>query len=139
MKGQTNHAILDGKLQRRLRKNMTDAETSLWHAINREQLEGCKFRRQHPFLDYVLDFVCLKRRLVVEVDGGQHLESRADGLRDKRLAEAGFRVLRFWNNDVLNNKEGVLEAIRAALLVQPHPHPNPPLEGEGVNSGATQC
>ena len=143
MKGQTNHAVLDCKLQRKLRKNMTDAETVLWHAINRQQVEGCKFRRQHPFLDYVLDFVCLERWLEVEVDGGQHLESRTDILRNKRLKEAGFRVLRFWNNDVLTNRVGVLTLIREALLVtEPHPHPNPPSAGfaqPAGSGGAEKC
>ena len=133
MKGQTNRAILDNKLQRGLRKNMTDAEMALWHSINRDQIEGFKFRRQHPFLDYVLDFVCLERRLVVEVDGGQHLAAASDVQRDKRLNKAGFRVLRFWNNDVLVNQAAVLEMIRDALLAEPHPYPNPPLEGEGVH------
>ncbi|MDD5295399.1 MAG: endonuclease domain-containing protein [Rhodocyclaceae bacterium] len=139
MKGQTNRAILGSKLQRSLRKSMTDAERVLWHAINRNQIEGCKFRRQHPFLDYVLDFVCLERRLVVEVDGGQHMESIADAQRDERLKKAGFRVLRFWNNDVLANRASVQEMIRDALLAEPHPHPNPPLEGEGVSGGTRPC
>jgi very-short-patch-repair endonuclease len=135
VKGQTNHAILDNHIQRELRKNMTDAERAIWRTLRGCQIEGCKFRRQHPFLDYVLDFVCLEKRLVVEVDGGQHLESAKDALRDQRLAEAGFKVLRFWNNEVLGQTGAVLEVIRQELLAtestEPHPHPNPPLEGEG--------
>jgi len=136
MKGQTNHAILEKQLQRRLRKNMTDAEQALWRRLRGSQIESCKFRRQHPFLDYVLDFVCLERRLVVEVDGGQHAESARDEVRDRQLAEAGLTVLRFWNNQVLGEIEAVLEVIRQALLAgrEPHPHPNIPLEGEGVHA-----
>ncbi len=118
------------------------------------QLDGCKFRRQHPFGDFILDFACLERRLVIELDGGQHAErARADALRTAFLERAGFRVLRFWNNQVFEDMEGMLEAIRQALMMSGgnhphpnpprhhhphlgatysnHPHPNPPLEGEG--------
>jgi len=131
MKGQTNSYILNNQLQRQLRNNPTDAELALWRRLRGTQIEGCKFRRQHPFLDYVLDFVCLEKALVVEVDGGQHQDSESDKLRDQRLIAAGFRVLRFWNNDVLLQMDAVAEAIRDALLSPPHPHPGPPLEGEG--------
>ena len=121
---------------------MTDAEMRLWQRLRSRQLADCKFRRQHPYLDFVLDFVCLERWLVIEVDGGQHLENERDQRRDKRLQEAGFLVLRFWNNQVLQETDAVVEAIWAALhnaaqsnLPPPHPHPNPPLEGEGVAHG----
>ena len=116
------------------RNSMTVAEIRLWQRLRSRQLAGCKFRRQHPYLDFVLDFVCLERWLVIEVDGGQHLENERDQRRDKRLQEAGFHVLRFWNNQVLQETDAVVEAIWAALhsaAVTPHPHPNPPLEGEG--------
>ncbi|MFY9260075.1 MAG: DUF559 domain-containing protein [Gallionella sp.] len=86
-------------------------------------------------MDYVLDFVCLERCLIVEVDGGQHLENKRNQARDWRLQEAGFRVLRFWNNQVLQETDAVVEAIWVALqytAVIPHPHPNPPLEGIGI-------
>ena len=79
-----------------------------------------------------MDFVCLECKLVVEVDGGQHLDSVADSRRDERLEFAGFRVLRFWNNQVLNEMDTVLEKIWGVLNEQTHPHPNPPLEGEGM-------
>ncbi|MFC5302638.1 endonuclease domain-containing protein [Azospira restricta] len=131
MKGQTSHSILDEQRQKSLRKNMTDAENRLWQRLRGRQIASCKFRRQHPFLDYVLDFVCLERRLVIEVDGGQHLESERDAGRDRRIENAGFRVLRFWNNQVLQEIEAVVEAIHLALTKEPHPHPSPPLEGEG--------
>ena len=94
---------------------MTDAEIRLWRRLRGRQMAGCKFRRQHPFLDYVLDFVCLERRLVVEVDGGQHLDDERDKERDKRLQDAGFRILRFWNNQVLRDIYTVAEVIWTAL------------------------
>ena len=78
-------------------------------------MDGFKFRRQHPFLDYVLDFVCLEKRLIVEVDGGQYQGSEPDRVRDQRLREAGFGVMRFWNNQVLLEADAVAEAIWAAL------------------------
>lgn len=91
---------------------MTDAERRLWGALRQEQVGGYKFRRQHPFGDYILDFVCLERRLVVEVDGGQHLEMREqDQARTEILEKAGFLVLRFWNNEVLEQLDAVMERI----------------------------
>ena len=115
MKGQTSRRILAPRLQRRLRKNMTDAERRLWWSLQRKQLGGLKFRRQHPFGDYIIDFVCLKAKLAVEVDGGQHSENEADAARTEFLERAGFRILRFWNNDVLRDTEAVVETILDAL------------------------
>ncbi len=115
MKAQTNHSIIDNTLQRNLRARMTDAENHLWRQLRGRQIAGCKFRRQHPYMDYVLDFVCLEMRLVVEVDGSQHADSHHDLLRDQRLNEAGFRVLRFWNNQVLQEIDSVADVIRRAL------------------------
>ncbi len=84
-----------------LRKTMTDAERELWHQLRGEQL-GVKFRRQHPFEGYVLDFVCLEKQLIIEVDGSQHIDATEhDEKRTKKLHAAGFQVLRFWNNEVL--------------------------------------
>jgi very-short-patch-repair endonuclease len=95
------------------------------------QVEGCKFRRQHPFDDFILDFACLERSLVVEVDGGQHTDE-IDRQRTQTLQRAGFTVLRFWNNDVFRNTDGVLQVIRENLVARATPSPpNPPLEGEG--------
>ena len=134
MKAQTSRTIIGRQLQRTLRNSMTDAETHLWQRLRGRQLAGCKFRRQHPYLDFVLDFVCLEKNVIVEVDGGEHLESERDQLRDRRLREAGFQVLRFWNNQVLTDTDAVVEAIWMALqnaATVPHPHPGPPLEGEG--------
>jgi very-short-patch-repair endonuclease len=130
MKGQTNPRVLDGKLQRVLRRHMTDAERLLWQSLRSKQT-GVKFRRQHPFGDYILDFVSMDAGLVVEVDGGQHAANRdADQMRTRALEEAGFRVLRFWNHEVLKELDAVKDAIYRAL--QPHPHPSLPPEGEGV-------
>jgi very-short-patch-repair endonuclease len=99
-----------------LRVNQTDAETVLWNRIRNRQIDGNKFVRQVPILGYICDFVCREQRLVIEVDGGQHNESAADAIRDRRLMDEGYRVLRLWNNDVLGNTEGVLMAIQAELL-----------------------
>ena len=130
MQGQTNKIIQTRKLQRTLRKNMTDAERKLWSALRFEQMNGHKFRRQHPFENFILDFVCLERKLVIEVDGSRHMEKVvADEERTKVLQNAGFTVLRFWNNTVFNEFESVKETIFRAL--ETHPHPNLPLEGEG--------
>ena len=114
---------------RKLRRNMTDAERRLWSRLRAHQL-GVHFRRQVPLERYVLDFVCFQARLVIEVDGGQHADSDADKQRDAWLMERGFRVLRFWNNDVLGNTEGVLEVVVRALGEAPPPQPSP-VKGEG--------
>jgi very-short-patch-repair endonuclease len=96
-----------------LRKKSTDAENVLWKQLRRKQLEGLKFRRQQPIDNYVVDFVCFEKRIVIEVDGGQHSIGRdKDSERDNYLVINGFKVLRFWNNEVLQNIEGVLEMIR---------------------------
>ena len=119
MKGQTNQGILRTHLQRRLRNAPTDAERRLWQVLRNRQLEGCKFRRQHPFGDYILDFACLERMLVVECDGGQHAEAADhDAARTGQLELAGFLVLRYWNNEVLGNLDGVVESIRLQLLAR---------------------
>ncbi|MDE2329699.1 MAG: endonuclease domain-containing protein [Bradyrhizobium sp.] len=106
------------RIARRLRGDQTDAETVLWNRIRNRQIDGHKFVRQMPIANYICDFVCRERRLIIEVDGGQHNESAADAVRDRRLSEAGYRVLRFWNNDVLGNINGVLEVIQTTLWAQ---------------------
>jgi very-short-patch-repair endonuclease len=104
---------------RQLRREMTDAERRLWKHLRNDQLGGCTFRRQHPIPPYVADFACVDARVVVEVDGGQHADSHRDAARDAFLVQHGWRVLRFWNNDVLANTEGVLLQILAALAPTP--------------------
>ncbi|MDH4101512.1 MAG: endonuclease domain-containing protein, partial [Nitrospirota bacterium] len=89
MQGQTNKAILKNELQRNLRKAMTDAELRLWRVLRGRQMAGYKFRRQHPFGDFILDFVCLDVKLVIEVDGGQHSEQMEDdAVRSNKLVGA---------------------------------------------------
>ncbi len=111
------------KRARRLRRNVTDAELRLWHRLRSRGLAGFKFMRQEPIGRYVVDFVCRERRLIVEVDGGQHADNRHDAARDATLVRSGYRVLRFWNNDVLVNTDGVLATITAVLQATIPPHP----------------
>lgn len=111
MRGQTNKRILDNKLQRQLRKRPTQAEAKLWQHLRLRQLDGCKFRRQHPYYNAVLDFVCLERKQVIDVDGSQHADSPTDAERDRRLQHEGFTVLRFWNNEILSRCDAVLNPI----------------------------
>ena len=122
---------------RTLRSDMTQAERALWNRIRRRQLANCRFRRQSPIGPYVVDFVCMEARLVVEVDGSQHMESMYDSRRDAWLLSEGFRVLRFWNNDVLARMHLVLNRILDALAstrpLPPFGH-LPPQAGEGANS-----
>ncbi|WP_426411581.1 endonuclease domain-containing protein [Bradyrhizobium ganzhouense] len=108
MRGQDEKSI---RLARRLRIDQTDAETVLWNRIRNRRIDGHKFVRQEPIIGYICDFVCREKRIVIEVDGGQHNESRADAVRDERLREKGYKILRFWNNDVLENIDGVLIVI----------------------------
>ena len=117
-------------IARRLRNNPTVAETRLRSRLRRKQLDGHRFRRQAPLGPYVADFVCFEARLIIEVDGGQHAERATDTARTAWLESESYRVLRFWNNDVLGNTEGVVETIRSALARHPPPHPSP-ARGEG--------
>jgi len=109
---------------RKLREQMTDAERKLWKVLRKKQMNGYKFRRQYPVRKYILDFVCLDTRLVIEVDGGQHQESVAnDQERTLWLEQQGFKVLRFWNNEVLDNLYAVLEVIWGELRCDTQPPP----------------
>ena len=107
---------MDGKLTRYakiLRRDSTEAEKLLWSKLKAKQLDGLKFRRQQPIGSFIVDFVCFEKGVVVELDGGQHAESAPrDGERSGILTRNGFRVLRFWNNDVLQNIDGVVDVIR---------------------------
>jgi len=105
-----------------LRKNLTDSERKLWKCLRAKEFGGLKFRRQEPIGNYIVDFVCYEKRLVIEVDGGQHAEGKyIDDVRDGWLREQGFRVLRFWDNEVLTNIPGVLELIRESVTPSPSP------------------
>ena len=117
---------------RELRGNPTDAEKRLWWHLRSKQLDGFRFRRQQPIGPFIVDFFCPAAKLVIEVDGGQHdSDFERDGKRTDWLEARGYRVLRYWNNDVLENIEGVvitiLEALRAAA-----PPPCPPPQGGRV-------
>ena len=102
-------------IAQKLRNNSTDTEKYLWKYLRGRQLEEFKFRRQHPIGKYVVDFINLEKKIIIEVDGGQHSENKKDKLRDKCLKEKGYEVLRFWDNEVLTNIEGVIESIRKKL------------------------
>jgi len=104
---------------RSLRKNQTDAERLLWFRLRGRQLEGFKFRRQERIGSYIVDFICFDKKVIVEIDGGQHNEDdgrKRDEARADWLRNEGYRVLRFWNNEVMDNLDGVLEKIRETLL-----------------------
>lgn len=117
---------------RQLRGNPTDAERALWRHLRHRQLHGQKFRRQHAVGEYIVDFACVERKLAVELDGSQHAENAVyDATRTSALEEEGYRVLRFWNNDVFGNMNGILTVILAALEDSPPSQPSP-CEGEGV-------
>jgi very-short-patch-repair endonuclease len=121
-------------IARKLRRDQTDAERKLWFRLRDRRLNGLKFRRQMPIKSYVVDFCCESVQLVVELDGGQHAERSVDDAKRTADLEAfGFLVLRFWNNDVIDNIEGVVETIVATATQEP-PHPNPLPNGEREQS-----
>jgi very-short-patch-repair endonuclease len=100
------------KSAKSLRQNSTEAENLLWLYLRAKRLNNLKFKRQQPIGSYIVDFICFEKRLVIEVDGGQHAEQvKLDSIRDKWLKVQGYKVLRFWNNEVLVNIDGVLETI----------------------------
>ncbi len=104
-------------IAKNLRKNQTGVEAVLWNRLRAKQVEGIKFRRQQPIENFIVDFVSFEKRIIIEVDGGQHAAKKQTDLkRDKFLSDNGFKVLRFWNNDVLENIDGVLEIIRKECL-----------------------
>ena len=118
------------KRAQRLRNNATDAERHLWRHLRARQLEGFKFSRQMPVGPFICDFMCREKQLIVEIDGGQHAESVRDEKRTAYLESEGYRVIRFWNNEVLQSIEGVLEVIANTLKSQPTPQ-SPAASGRG--------
>ncbi len=119
--------VMANEFARDLRKNLTNAERRLWWRLRRRQL-GYHFRRQEPIGPYIADFVCFDPKLIIECDGGQHVENAQDALRDAWFARQDFAVLRFWNHDVLRETDVVVEQIFDALRVRA-PLPNPPPRG----------
>lgn len=105
-------------LSRPLRASMTDAESKIWNHLRKRQLQNFKFRRQHIVGNYIVDFICLEKNIIIEIDGGQH-NVETDKQRSIFLEMQGFRILRFWNNDVLSNIDGVLETIETELKTPP--------------------
>ncbi|MFI5329930.1 MAG: endonuclease domain-containing protein [Desulfobaccales bacterium] len=127
---------MSNQCARALRKRLTDAERRLWHHLRNRELGGWKFRRQYPVGPFIVDFICVENNLVIELDGSQHAENEASDLqRSAYLNNMGYRVCRFWNNQVLQETEGVLEAIFAILTEgkenSPSPQPSPPLGERG--------
>ena len=119
---------------RDLRSRATDAERALWRALRQRRFDGCKFRRQQPLGPYIVDFFCLERRLVVEVDGAHHAEQRDyDDARDTWLRSRRFRVIRFSDREVLTALESVEQAVWVALAEEPPPPPSP-IKGEGADT-----
>ena len=126
-----------GKDQRRaerarsLRRALTPAELRLWTSIRDRRLGGFKFVRQEPIDRYFVDFVCRERRFIIELDGGQHAESPEDPQRDRALCALGYRVIRIWNSDVIENLDGVLLRLLSELEKSPSPRPSPRKRGRG--------
>jgi very-short-patch-repair endonuclease len=109
-----------------LRTNQTDAEHKVWYVLRAGRMMNYKFKRQVPIADFIVDFVCFEQKLIVEIDGGQHIESIKDLARDAELNAQGFKVLRFWNNEIIDNFEGVLTVILQHLqTTTPLPNPLP--------------
>jgi len=105
-----------------LRKSQTEAEGVLWYHLKNRNFQNYKFRRQHILCGYIVDFVCLEKRLIIELDGGQHVEKiEYDATRTLKLKADGFQVLRFWNNEIFNNMDSVLECVYEALNNTPSP------------------
>jgi len=100
---------------RDMRRAATDAEAAMWHLLRNRHFSQVKFSRQVPFQNYILDFVCFERRLIIEIHGSQHLDSKRDERRDAVLAREGFQIIRYWNNDVLQRRNAVLEDLFAKL------------------------
>lgn len=117
---------------KKLRNNPTDVERLLWNRLKSSQVEGVKFRRQQIIEDFIVDFVSFEKKVVIELDGGQHAEtSEKDKARDDCLTLNGYKVLRFWNNEVIENMEGILEVIRTSCMGKfTHP-PTPSRQGRG--------
>jgi len=132
--GAAGHTL---RFAKQLRKNMTDAETRLWHELRAKRFENYKFKRQVPIGKYIADFACLTHKLIVEVDGSQHEDSKTDVTRDLWLKSQGFRVLRLWNRELLLDTDGALLSILAALKESPLPALRATLSHKGRGQNTT--
>jgi very-short-patch-repair endonuclease len=118
------------KLAKNLRIKHTDEENLFWSQLRARRLNGLKFRRQQPIGNYIVDFICFTKKIVIEVDGGQHSwKKKRNEIRDKWLSKEGYKLLRFWNNEVFKNLDGVLEIINQNCVN--HPPLTPPIDGGG--------
>ena len=111
--------VMADERARTLRRNQTDAERILWRLLCKQQLDECRFRRQHPMGAYIVDFICLERKLIIELDGDQHGQPEQvahDQRRDAWLQSRGYHVVRFWNDEIYQNIDGVLSVIAELLL-----------------------
>jgi very-short-patch-repair endonuclease len=118
MSSESRHQPVSKRIRahaKRLRHDSTDAEAVMWQLLRSRRFSGVKFRRQAPFKNYILDFVCFEQRIIIEIDGSQHANSERDKTRDAALASEGFQVIRYWNNDVLQRRNSVLEDLLARL------------------------
>lgn len=119
-------------IARKLRNNMTEAEEYIWYMLRSKNIRGLKFRRQQPIGKFIVDFVCFENKLIIEIDGGQHnVNKEYDHRRDEWLQNQGFKVMRFWNSEVIENRPAVLEKISDFCF---HPSPTPPIKGGERNS-----
>ena len=119
------------KQAKHLRKNQTDAERLLWNRLRNRQLCNCKFRRQHEIGSYIVDFICLESKLIIELDGSGHiLKKEHDANRTNYLESLGYKIIRFWNNEVLQELDNVLNAIYQEIVGNPSPQPSPLTTGE---------
>ncbi|HEX9714865.1 MAG TPA: endonuclease domain-containing protein [Desulfurivibrionaceae bacterium] len=117
----TNKVLLNAKT---LRTNQTEAEQRLWHHLRAHRFMDLKFKRQKPIGRYIVDFICVEQHLIIEIDGGQHAgQTEYDQRRDAWLRSQGYTVLRFWNHEVMQQLEGVLEQIRSTIALSPGPSP----------------
>ncbi len=116
-------------LASKLRKRQTDSERKLWGQLRAKQMEGVKFRRQHPIGIYIVDFICFEKRLIIELDGGQHMiQATKNKTREAWLRQQGYKVLRFWDHEIFENSTGVLNSIRNNIIRTPSPS-SPPIKG----------
>ena len=126
---------------RQLRKNMTPQERKLWYIIKNRQFNGYRFRRQFPLGQYIVDFICREKKIIIEIDGGQHNEIKNiqyDNERTEYLISEGYKVLRFWNNDIDKNIGGVYEKLKEAFEIGGNitpPQPSPSREGADYTAG----